>query len=130
MKNSVCFLLVSYTCNTFCCGHNGEHPGSYSLLPTLATTQRQVRKSFSDPSPTAKTRLLFFNRTQSRVVTGLPTGHNTLKKHLYLLLGLINSPLCGRCGADEETSAHVLCGPSLRHNYLGFFSWLQGTLEV
>jgi hypothetical protein len=25
------------------------------------------------------------------------------------LMGLTNSPLCKRCGAQEETSAHVLC---------------------
>jgi len=36
------------------------------------------------------------------VVTGLPTGNNTLGKHLYLM-GLTNSPLCSKCGAEEET---------------------------
>jgi hypothetical protein len=59
-------------------------------------------------SPTAKTKLLSFNRTQSEVVTGLLIGHNTLRRHLYLV-GLINSPLCRRSGAEEETSAQVLC---------------------
>jgi hypothetical protein len=38
---------------------------------------------------------------------------------------LINSSLCGRCGADEETSAYVLCecetSASLRHTCLGSF---------
>jgi hypothetical protein len=58
------------------------------------------------PNLTAKTRLLSFNRTQSRVVTGLPTGHNTLRRHLYIM-GLIDNPLCRKCGAEEETSAHV-----------------------
>ena len=37
------------------------------------STQRQARKLISGPSPTSKTRLLSFNRTQSRVVTGLLT---------------------------------------------------------
>ena len=41
-------------------------------------------------------------------VTGLLTGHNTLRRHLYLLR-LIDSPLCRACGVKEETSAHVLC---------------------
>jgi len=40
-------------------------------------------------------------------------------------MGLINSPLCRRCGAEAETSAHVLCLSealaSLRHTYLGSF---------
>jgi len=65
-----------------------------------------------------------FNRTQSRVVTGLLTGHNTLRRHLYLL-GLLDSPLCRKCGVGEETSSHILCEfealASLRHVYLGSF---------
>ena len=56
-----------------------------------------------------------------RVVTGLVTGHNTLRRHLYIM-GLINSPLCWRCAAVDETSAHVLCEcealVKLRHTYL------------
>ena len=48
------------------------------------------------------------SRIKSRVVTGLLTGHNTLRRNLYLL-GLSNSPLCRWCGAGEEISAHVLC---------------------
>jgi len=65
-----------------------------------------------------------FNRIQSRVVTGLLTGHNTQRRHLYLL-GLHDSPLCRKCGVREETSAHILCEceglASLRHAYLGSF---------
>ena len=65
-----------------------------------------------------------FNMTQSRVVTGLLTGHNTLRRHLYLL-ELLDSPLCRKCGLGEETSAHILCeceaSASLRHAYLGSF---------
>jgi len=40
------------------------------------------------------------------VVTGLLTGYNT-PRHLHLI-GLTNSPLCRRCGAEEETSVHIL----------------------
>ena len=65
-----------------------------------------------------------FNRTQSRVVTGLLTGHNTLRRHLYLL-ELLDSHLCRKCGVEEETSAHILreCEAlaSLRHAYLDSF---------
>jgi len=65
-----------------------------------------------------------FNRIQSRVVTGLLTGHNTLRRRLYLL-GLLDSPLCRECAMGEETSAHLLCVcealASLRHAYLGSF---------
>jgi hypothetical protein len=67
---------------------------------------------------------LTFNRIQSRAVTGLLTGHNTLRRHLHLL-GLLDSPLCRKCGMREETSAHILCEcealASLRHMYLGSF---------
>jgi len=65
-----------------------------------------------------------FNRTQSRAVIGLLTGHNTLRRHLYIL-GLQDSPLCRKCGVMEETSVHILCEyealASLRHAYLGSF---------
>jgi len=60
----------------------------------------------------------------SRVVTGLHTGHKTLRRHLHLL-GLLDSPLCRRCGAEEETSGHILCEcealASLRYAYLDLF---------
>jgi len=65
-----------------------------------------------------------FNRIQSRAVTGLLTGHNTLRRHLCLL-GLHDTPFCRNCGVGEETSAHILCEcealVSLRHAYLGSF---------
>ena len=61
---------------------------------------------------------------QARAVTGLLTGHNTLRRHLHLL-GLLDSPLCRKCGVKEGTSAHILCEcealVSLRHMYLGSF---------
>jgi len=72
----------------------------------------------------ARTRFLSFNGTQSRAVTGLLTGKNALRRHLHLP-GLLDSPLCRRCGAEEEIFAHILCEcdavSSLRHAYLGFF---------
>ena len=64
------------------------------------STQRQAQKLISGPSPTTKTIFLSFNRTQSRIVIGLLTGHNTVRRHLHLK-GLTNSPLCRRCGAEE-----------------------------
>jgi hypothetical protein len=45
--------------------------------------------------------------TKSGVVTGL-IRHNTLRRHLYLI-GLSDSQLCRKCGAEDGTSAHILC---------------------
>jgi hypothetical protein len=40
-------------------------------------------------------------------------------------MGLTIIPLCGRCGAEDETSDHILSEceglGSLRHTYLGLF---------
>jgi hypothetical protein len=68
--------------------------------------------------------LISFNRSKSRVVIGLLTGHNTLRRHLHIM-GLVDSPLFRKCGTGEETSAHVLCEyealATFRHVYLGSF---------
>jgi hypothetical protein len=49
---------------------------------------------------------------------------NMLVRHLHLM-GLKDSPLCRGCGAEDETSAHVLCRcealASSRHAHLGSF---------
>jgi len=74
----------------------------------LGYTQRQARELISGPCLRAKARFLSCNRTQSRAVTGLLTGHNTLRRHLHLIW-LPDSSLCRRCGAEDETSAHILC---------------------
>jgi len=86
----------------------------------LGNTLRQARELITGPCPGTRIKLSSFNRTQSRVVTGLLTGHNTLRRHLYLL-GLLDNPLCRKCGVKEETSAHILCEcealASLRHTW-------------
>jgi hypothetical protein len=90
----------------------------------LVGTQRLARELISGPSIAVRTRLLSFSRKKSRVVTGLLTGHNTLRRHLHIM-GLSDSPFCRKCRAEEETSAHVLCEcealATHRHTYLGSF---------
>jgi len=90
----------------------------------LGDTQRQSGKFISIRSLGTRAKFMTFNRIQSRVVSGLLMGHNTLRRHLYLL-GLHDSPLCRKCGVGEETSAHILCEcealASFRHAYLGCF---------
>jgi hypothetical protein len=91
----------------------------------LTSTQRRAPELIRPcPSPTTETWLLSFNRMQFRIVTGLLAGHKTLRRHLYIM-GLNDSPLCRRNGAERGTSAHVLCQceplTTLRHTYLGSF---------
>jgi hypothetical protein len=99
----------------------------------MGFTTREHRELISGPSLATRVKFLSFNRTQSRVVTGLLTGHNTLRRHLYLL-GLLDSPLCRGCGVKKETLAHILCEcealASLRHMYLYSFFWNRRTLRV
>jgi hypothetical protein len=87
-------------------------------------TQRPVRELISGPVVAIGARLLSFNRTQSRFVIGLLTGHNTLRRHLHIM-GLCNDPMCRKCGTEEETSVSILfeCEAlaSLRHAYLSSF---------
>jgi len=78
----------------------------------------------SGPSPATKAPLLSFNGTKSRVITSLLTGHNTLRRHIYVM-GLSSNPICRKRGTEEKTSVHVLCEcealASLRQAYLGSF---------
>jgi len=88
----------------------------------LGDTQKQAGELISGPCLGARARFLYFDRTQSRAVTGFLTRHNILRRRLHLL-GMMDSPLCRRCGAEEEASVYVLCEcvvlASLRHTYLG-----------
>jgi len=97
-----------------------KHP---ALWRGLCSKQRQARELISGPDLAMGARLLSFNRTQTRVVIGLLTGHNTLRRRLHM--GLCNDPMCRKCGTEEETSVHILCEcealASLRHAYLGSF---------
>jgi hypothetical protein len=66
------------------------------------STQRQARELISGPNLATGARLLSFNGTQSRVVIGLLTGHNALRRHPHVM-GLSNSPICRKCGTGEES---------------------------
>ena len=66
-----------------------------------------------------------FNRTKSRAVIGLLTGHNTTRRHLHVM-GLRDNPTCKKCRAKEETSVHILC----ECEALGYWVWgAPGTLS-
>jgi len=91
-----------------------------TICQCLTGTQRQAaRELISDPSPAAEqTRLLSFNRIQSRVVASFLPGRNTLSRHLYTM-GLINSSLC--CRKPQLTICVTEYLATLGHIYLGSF---------
>ena len=65
----------------------------------LGDTQRQTPEFISGPSLGTGAKFMTLNRIQSMVVTGLLAGHNTLRRHLYLL-GLPDSHLRWKCGCE------------------------------
>jgi len=81
-------------------------------------------------SPVANANLLFVSRKQCRAVNGLLAGQKTIRRRLYIT-GLIDSPLCRGCEAEDETSAHVLCECEalriLRRTYPRTWTSVQGT---
>ena len=97
---------------------------SYTSTPPMGCT------ACTEPQCLYKGALYLY--LQTRVVIGLLTGHNTLRRHLHIM-GLCNDPMCRKCGTEEETSVHILCEcealASPRHAYLGsfFFFWTLGT---
>jgi len=107
---------------------NGTGRLSQNYRCTLYTTLKE-HKSHTQGGRNQRSRTYLvqppsFNRTQSRVVTGLLTGHNTLRRHLYRM-ELSNNHTCRKCGTEEENSVHILCEcealTSLRRTYLCSF---------
>jgi hypothetical protein len=86
--------------------------------------QCRESKQFKAQMTCCAGRHMSFNRTQSRVVTGLLTGHNILRRHLHLW-GQLDDLMCRGWGVKGETSAHILCQcealASLKRTYLGSF---------
>jgi len=67
----------------------------------LGDNQRQAHEFISGPSLGTRAKFMTFHRTQSRVVIGLLTRHNTLRRHLYLL-GLLDSPCVESAGWERK----------------------------
>jgi len=101
----------------------GSFTGDFEGQASLVSTQRQPGKLILGLSPSAKTRLLSLNRTQSRAVIGLLTGHNTLRRHLHLIRLIV--PYVGGVGwrIKPWSAFFVKCEAlaSLRHAYLASF---------
>jgi hypothetical protein len=99
----------------------------------LVGTLRQARELILGPHIAANTMLMSFNRAQSRVVIGLLTGNNTLRRHLHIM-GLMDSPCVGNVGLERKPQP--MCCVSVkpwRHSHIFIwdpFSWTLRTLEV
>ena len=79
----------------------------------LVSTHRQTWKLILDLSPTVKTRLLSFIRTQSRTVLDLIIEPNTLRGYFYLM-GLNNIPFYRSCGAERRKKPQSMLGVSAK----------------
>jgi len=62
----------------------------------VRVVHRQVPELISGPDLATRALLMSFNVAQFRVVIGLLTGHNTLRRHLYTGCNRRNGPDFGR----------------------------------
>jgi hypothetical protein len=82
-------------------GGSVSEPGGRA--PIVRTLERHVTKSFGKPQARSKIGL-----SQYVYRARVPSGHNTLRRNLYIM-GLLDRPSYKGCGEEEETSTHVLC---------------------
>jgi hypothetical protein len=87
---------------------------------------RQSNLCTAGPSGKKSRDLLASDRKLCRPVTGLLTGHYTLKWHIYVT-GLSSNVIYRKCGQEEESSYHILrqC-PALAGHRMKIFgpAWL------
>jgi hypothetical protein len=69
--------------------------------------QKQTKCFLSKLSAKRTVKFLKLNRSQAQV-RGLLTGCNHLEGNLFEL-GVIGSPVCGRCHVETEAVSHILC---------------------
>ena len=100
----------------------------------LGDTQRQAREFISGPSLVTRAKFFTFNMTQSGAATGLLMGHNTLRRHIYLL-GLLDSPLYRKSAGWERKPQPMFfvstrLWPLSDMHIWAPFSWSQRILRV
>jgi len=78
----------------------------------VGDTQRQAHEFILGSSLGTRAKFMTCNRTQSRVVTGLLTGHNTLRRYLHLL-GLLTAPCVGSAGWERKPRLTFYVGARL-----------------
>jgi ribonuclease HI len=98
----------------------------------LVGTMRQAQELISGPNIAARTALMSFNRAQSRVVTGLLTGHNTLRRHLHTM-GCQIVPYAGNVELERKQPMYCVSVKPWQHSDIFIwdpFSWTLRMREV
>jgi hypothetical protein len=75
---------------------------------TNVAGHRQSKLMMGKPSQSLAAHFLRLSRTQIRVVTGLMTGHCSLRKHLQTMGIFKENPVCRSCSEEEETTSHIV----------------------
>jgi hypothetical protein len=100
-----------------------EWPTEKYLEYWAATPGTRESKLFiEEPSERLSRAILALNRERCTLVTGLVTGHCTLRWHLHFTSLSDNS--IGKCEQEEEFSHHILCQhPALEEHKMKIFSF-------
>ena len=72
------------------------------------TDCRQSKMAMPEVSPKYWKSIKKMNRSNIKRITQMYTGHNTLRRHLYVMQ-IEEDPTCEQCLEDEETAEHYLC---------------------
>ncbi|KAL1454832.1 hypothetical protein WDU94_008965 [Cyamophila willieti] len=81
------------------------------------------------PLPKRAKEMLSLSKEELRILTGLLTGHCSLKYHLNIM-GLAENSTCRLCNEAPETAEHILCKcEAASHKRLKYFSRMIQTPE-
>jgi ribonuclease HI len=69
---------------------------------------RHSKSMMTSPSKALTAEILKLTRNQIRTMTGLITGHCTLRKHLHTMGIYKDEPVCRLCDEEEETASHII----------------------
>lgn len=93
-----------------------EHYNYYLNVQGLETS-----KKFISLSRKRANKLICLNKSDIKLITGMLTGHCSLRYHLHKL-GLAEDNICRHCNEEEEKTEHVLCEcPALYRKRQKFF---------
>jgi hypothetical protein len=80
------------------------HSKQWATVPSM----RQLKLFIGKPSNKLSRDLMAMDKKHCKLVTGLLTGHCTLRQCLHVM-GFSESTNCRKCGREEESSYHILC---------------------